>query len=48
VSYDTQAINLDSPVVVTLTITMANPVDQAQYDLLADQAITFDVAFTAN
>jgi len=48
VAYDTQAINLDSAVVVTLTVTMANPVDQAQYDLLANQAITFDVAFTAN
>ncbi len=48
VSYDTQAINADSVVQVTLTVTMANPVDQAQYDLLANQIITFDVTFNAN
>lgn len=48
VSYDTQSINADSVVVVTLTVTMANPVDQAQYNLLANQDIVFDVTFTAN
>ena len=48
VSYDTQAINQDSTVVVTLTVTMDNPVDQAHYNQLANQEITFDVTFEAN
>lgn len=47
-SYDTQVINADSPVTVTLTVTMANPVDETQYDLLANQPIVFDVDFTVN
>jgi len=48
VSYDTQAINADSAVTVTLTVTMANPTDEAHYNLLANQNIIFDVDFTVN
>lgn len=48
VGYDTQIINADSPVTVTLTVTMANPIDETQYNLLANQPIVFDVDFTVN
>ena len=46
-TYDTQNINADSPVTVTLTVTMAD-ILEADYATYANQVIEFDVTFNAS
>ena len=43
-----QTINADTTVVVTLTVTMAEPSTEAIYNAVANGVITFDVTFNAN
>lgn len=46
-TYDTTNINADSPVIVTLTVTMANIIE-ADYATYANKVIEFDVTFNAS